>query len=769
MREAVMGETRRGTRILTVSIAVALLVAVALGILTYPFARIPLALGLIAYLFVVHQRPNSWPLVLLVLLPLLDLSPWAGERLFHAFDFFILATIGYLLLRGLPELPTAQRPAHPERLLLLLLFLSNLSALAWGLLPLMPWNADASSVYYSHYNAIRLGKGFFEAFCLLPVLRRQLHADAEGTVRYLLLGASLSLIGFGLVILWERGVFHDLAHAHSIYGAVSGLLDFSTRYRITGLFSAMHSGGSTVDGYLLLSWPFTLATAFYYRHHPLAQTIGVVAFLFAAYAVAVTFTRTTYAAFAIALVIFLVGLATRTGRPISRLRLAAWFAFAIAAFLAFVYSFSVGGTLALLVCELAVLVGASAGAFQRVRQKPYIIIALIAGSPVLFYLVLHAATTSRWADTPYSNAVLIAAIVPTSLLAAATALGYDASRLASRRTLIATLIALLGVAGLIVPSTGGYRMESRFSRVSSDLNTRLMHWKNVLTAFPDTTRALLFGAGTGRYPERYLLAHPRRSEKVGTYTFQQRDGNTFLRLGGGSDQQLGQRVSLRPHTPYVVSMDARTASRKLFVTIQVCYRNILYEYAYNSSCHKIKLYPRPDGQWHRLTKVFDSGKLGLTPWFEHWPTTITVSNYHPQTIVDVDNISLIAPNGRNLLSNGNFAQGGDRWYSYNDFEHLPWHIKNLWLHVFFEQGLVGVLLFTIFTGYVVVQIYRHRRRANAFSVALFSSLCGFLLLGVTGSPVDTPRIAWYFYILLLLSTAYTSLAAGADEAPAGRQ
>ncbi|MEJ2379512.1 MAG: hypothetical protein P8Y71_30405, partial [Pseudolabrys sp.] len=652
-------------------------------------------------------RPNSWPLVLLVLLPLLDLSPWAGERLFHAFDFFILATIGYLLLRGLPELPTAQRPAHPERLLLLLLFLSNLSALAWGLLPLMPWNADASAVYYSHYNAIRLGKGFFEAFCLLPVLRRQLHADAEGTVRHLLLGASLSLIGFGLVILWERGVYHDLAHAHSI--------------------------------------------------------------LFAAYAVAVTFTRTTYAAFAIALVIFLVGLATRTGRPISRLRLAAWFAFAIAAFLAFVYSFSVGGTLALLACELAVLVGASAGAFQRVGQKPYIIIALIAGSPVLFYLVLHAATTSRWADTPYSNAVLIAAIVPTSLLAAATALGYDASRLASRRTLIATLIALLGVAGLIVPSTGGYRMESRFSRVSSDLNTRLMHWKNVLTAFPDTTRALLFGAGTGRYPERYLLAHPRRSEKVGTYTFQQRDGNTFLRLGGGSDQQLGQRVSLRPHTPYVVSMDARTASRKLFVTIQVCYRNILYEYAYNSSCHKIKLYPRPDGQWHRLTKVFDSGKLGLTPWFEHWPTTITVSNYHPQTIVDVDNISLIAPNGRNLLSNGNFAQGGDRWYSYNDFEHLPWHIKNLWLHVFFEQGLVGVLLFTIFTGYVVVQIYRHRRRANAFSVALFSSLCGFLLLGVTGSPVDTPRIAWYFYILLLLSTAYTSLAAGADEAPAGRQ
>ncbi|MEJ2346702.1 MAG: hypothetical protein P8090_15085 [Gammaproteobacteria bacterium] len=685
------------------SIGIALLVAVALGILTYPFARISLALGLIVYLFVLHRRPNSWPLVLLVLLPLLDLSPWAGERLFHAFDFFILATIGYLLLRGLPELPTAQRPAHPERLLLLLLFLSNLSALAWGLLPLMPWNADASAVYYSHYNAIRLGKGFFEAFCLLPVLRRQLHADAEGTVRHLLLGASLSLIGFGLVILWERGVYHDLAHAHSIYGAVSGLLD------------------------------------------------------------AVTFTRTTYAAFAIALVIFLVGLATRTGRPISRLRLAAWFAFAIAAFLAFVYSFSVGGTLALLACELAVLVGASAGAFQRVGQKPYIIIALIAGSPVLFYLVLHAATTSRWADTPYSNAVLIAAIVPTSLLAAATALGYDASRLASRRTLIATLIALLGVAGLIVPSTGGYRMESRFSRVSSDLNTRLMHWKNVLTAFPDTTRALLFGAGTGRYPERYLLAHPRRSEKVGTYTFQQRDGNTFLRLGGGSDQQLGQRVSLRPHTPYVVSMDARTASRKLFVTIQVCYRNILYEYAYNSSCHKIKLYPRPDGQWHRLTKVFDSGKLGLTPWFEHWPTTITVSNYHPHTIVDVDNISLIAPNGRNLLSNGNFADGGDRWYSYNDFEHLPWHIKNLWLHVFFEQGLIGVIVFTIFTGYVLVQLYRDRHRRNAFSVALFSSLCGFLLLGVTGSPIDTPRIAWYFYTLLLFSTTYTSLSAGSKH------
>lgn len=99
MPETVVPETRRSIRPLEVSIAIGLLIAVGLGILDFPFARIPLALGFVAYLFVLHHRPNSWPLLLLVLLPLLDLSPWAGERLFHAFDFFILAMISAIRVR----------------------------------------------------------------------------------------------------------------------------------------------------------------------------------------------------------------------------------------------------------------------------------------------------------------------------------------------------------------------------------------------------------------------------------------------------------------------------------------------------------------------------------------------------------------------------------------------------------------------------------------------------------------------------------------------
>ena len=47
-----------------------------------------------------------------------------------------------------------------------------------------------------------------------------------------------------------------------------------------------------------------------------------------------------------------------------------------------------------------------------------------------------------------------------------------------------------------------------------------------------------------------------------------------------------------------------------------------------------------------------------------------------------------------LLGNGDFQHGNDRWFFTSDRHHLPWHAKNLWLHVYFEQGVLGLLIFS---------------------------------------------------------------------------
>ena len=55
--------------------------------------------------------------------------------------------------------------------------------------------------------------------------------------------ALFGLGGAALSVLWERLAFTDL-------------LNFSSDYRVTGLFWEMHIGGAALDGFLALTVPF---------------------------------------------------------------------------------------------------------------------------------------------------------------------------------------------------------------------------------------------------------------------------------------------------------------------------------------------------------------------------------------------------------------------------------------------------------------------------------------------------------------------------------
>lgn len=54
-----------------------------------------------------------------------------------------------------------------------------------------------------------------------------------------------------------------------------------------------------------------------------------------------------------------------------------------------------------------------------------------------------------------------------------------------------------------------------------------------------------------------------------------------------------------------------------------------------------------------------------------------MSNGTAGRLLALDNLALRGRTGRNYLLNGDFSAGGDCWLSSNDFDHLPWHAKNL--------------------------------------------------------------------------------------------
>ena len=45
-----------------------------------------------------------------------------------------------------------------------------------------------------------------------------------------------------------------------------------------------------------------------------------------------------------------------------------------------------------------------------------------------------------------------------------------------------------------------------------------------------------------------------------------------------------------------------------------------------------------------------------------------------------------------LIRNGDFSKGADYWF-FKTHSHLPWHIKNLWVEVLFDQGWFGLATF----------------------------------------------------------------------------
>ena len=194
-----------------------------------------------AYFLLLCWRPACWLFCVPALLPVLDLAPWTGWFFLEEIDVLLLLTVacGYWRLGG-PAHPAAARLSPAARACLLLCGLAWLAALLRGLLPLAPLDVYAWDNYLSPYNSLRLGKAWAWSMLLLPLLLRD--ADPAALRRYALPGMLAGLAMVSLFALWERAVF-------------PGLSNLSSDYRITAPFSAMHTGGAALDGYLARSQP----------------------------------------------------------------------------------------------------------------------------------------------------------------------------------------------------------------------------------------------------------------------------------------------------------------------------------------------------------------------------------------------------------------------------------------------------------------------------------------------------------------------------------
>lgn len=713
----------------------------------FPFAKTALAAGLACYAILLYRFPSLWLLVIPAALPVVDIGGWSGRFFLEEFDFLIMVTLGILYMRHartriLPGLIT-----RPYRLPAFLA-LSYAISVGVALWPLPAIDQNSFSSYLSPYNALRVAKGFFEAWMLFPFLVREINDNAPRAKQLLIAGIVGGLGLAGVAALWERGVFVDLFWGANKYALVQSLLDFTGTYRITGLFSGMNVGDTAIDGYLALATPFSLFFVLYSKNTAV-RLLSLAAFGLGSYALLVTFSRGLYAGYALALLIIMTAQILLVRREMEhhwRETAGILIAFAVSTGLLFLL-YASGGYQALGLGALAgITSGLLAARLLPINRK--ILIGLwVVGTTGVIILLVKAIGHSKWSTTSASSAFVLAVIAGPLLT---TLPGLAFRSLArdirpSTAVIGAILLALFWIGS--IPPLSGVRVISRFSTSEQDLGTRQSHWQESLNSMTGDWSSRIAGMGVGSYPRYFFSAH-MGTMPLASYLFQRDTERSYLELGSG-DFNIMQRVPLKPHTTYTLRYDIKVAAPKSRVTFKFCHKHILYSERYVPDCRIITLKPGLTGDWVRQEATLDSGILGRYGIF-YWPATMMLQNGSGHR-VDVTNISLTDPQGRNLVRNGDFKAGADGWFMVSDFEHLAWHAKNVYLHLFFEQGVLGLIAFLALGVAALFRLLRSHGKGDRTSIFTFASLVSFLVVGLFGTILDMPRAATLIYLVMFMA------------------
>lgn len=347
----------------------------------------------------------------------------------------------------------------------------------------------------------------------------------------------------------------------------------------------------------------------------------------------------------------------------------------------------------------------------------------------------------------YSRAGLAALVLTVVLIVGAFV--WHLRRLATgRRVPLAVALLLLVVAGAAaIPVFKGSYVQARLAQAQTDTAVRMSYWRNALAMIDDRWLTSVFGMGLGRFPETFYW-RTSVGERPGTYRFESEDGNGFVRLGAGSAIYLDQFVDLEPRTNYRLTFDLRSSrpDPQAGVYVSICEKRLIQ----SLRCQKPRLRPDPAlHSWQRLAVSFNSGELGDGPLLARPPVKLSLHNQ--QGVIDIDNVALFTEDGRDLVRNGDFEQGSRYWWVTVD-DYWPWHIENLWLHVFFEQGWLGLLSFALLVVCSLFAAARRLWRGELFAGALLASWAGVLSVGTLNSPNDSPQI-----VFLLLTLAWLCL------------
>ncbi|MFB1029215.1 MAG: hypothetical protein QMC09_05990, partial [Thauera sp.] len=306
----------------------------------------------------------------------------------------------------------------------------------------------------------------------------------------------------------------------------------------------------------------------------------------------------------------------------------------------------------------------------------------------------------------------------------------------------------LGAVAVGVVSLNTYYAAKRMETAAVDLEGRFAHW-SYAASLPLAQHAQWLGVGVGQFAEAYFW-HAPQEVFPGSHTLGHDGANPYLKLGAprhvlgfGELYRVSQRVSPGLVAPLQLALRVRAPDADAHLTVEVCRKHLLYEAGCTTGGVKVA----KGAQWTTQHLVLSPARLGGPGRGLPRVTVFSIAN-DSRALLEVDELSLVDARGRELLDNGDFARGADRWFFSSDRHHLPWHAKNLWLHYFVEQGWLGLVAFSLLCVAAVWRLSFGGAAAHSLAPPLLAGLTAFFIVGAFDSLVDAPRLAVLGFLVL---------------------
>jgi VanZ family protein len=321
--------------------------------------------------------------------------------------------------------------------------------------------------------------------------------------------------------------------------------------------------------------------------------------------------------------------------------------------------------------------------------------------------------------------------------------------LISFRSLLLIGFLIVVTVGLSVPVFQGDLMKARFSQAEADSESRHTHWEGAIDAMDSNLLTQLFGMGLGSFPRVFYWSNLENAHPA-TYKIDIENGNKFLTLQGGDALFMGQYITLLPQQSFKLALDVRSPTKNATLSIPICEKSLQYSFRCVDAG-----FTSASSQWQHVETTVMSGDVGAyskdvaAGLFTRPVQLALYAGSNTETIIEVDNLSLQDASGHNLIANGDFSAGMDRWF-FSTEKHNPWHIFNLWVQVLFDIGWLGLASFVLLVLLVYYRLLKALRH-DVYASILLASLTGFLIIGYVDSPFDAPRLAFLFSMLVVFA------------------